>query len=405
MVGAPVGRVTRSERSEETTRLILAEGLGLVAEEGLDRSSAISLAKRCGLSTGPVYARYDTPEDVAVDLWQRTLDPALAELLHGLRAAVAGSAAATADLAAEMLRPAPTTAAICELVAVARRYPQLAEQIREDLGSRLRAHLAAQPAVPPAMVLGQVSFLLGSLTLAPIVAEENRADGSGSLGLIAEICADVPARSAPRVDPEPRVMPLPESATGDPLRDELAEAVTAVVARVGFEHATATRIARQAGRGFSTYYKRFSSKDELLVSIVASLVEQIVRISARGFAGLSREEFIAGSVANARGLCAEENRENRHLRVEVMVAARHHPEIAEVVDRVYATARGEIEQEFRRTTAAADRERAMDYWALVRANNIGMSVLASATSMLQGVDWTPASAGLFDVFSSLRREE
>lgn len=395
MSAAASAKAERARRSQETSDLILAEAAGLLAEQGLDRCSAIALAQRCGMSTGPIYSRYDTPEDVAVDLWQHALDPALAGLLDLLSHAAKNSDSAIEQLAAELTRPRPVTAAICELVAVARRYPQLAEQIRGDLVSRLRAHCAAQPELPPAMAIGQVSFFLGGVMLAPVVAPEPTSRWRVALGLIAELGEDTAARGVAPVDSRATVMPMPEPTAGDPLQDDLAKAVMAVVARVGYERATATRIARQAQRGFSTFYGHFASKDECLVSVVTALIDQIIGISVRGFVGAGREEFIAASVANARGLVADENRENRHLRVETMIAARHYPEIADVAGRLYAAVQAEIEQALGANAPAVSRERANAYWALVRSNSIGMSLLATATPFLDDVDWTPASAGLF----------
>ncbi|MFM8236767.1 MAG: TetR/AcrR family transcriptional regulator [Actinomycetota bacterium] len=400
-VAEPGSRAARAQRSAETSDLILAEALGLVAEQGLDRTSVISLAQRCGLSTGPVYARYDTLDDIASDLWSCTLAPALVILLGLVRESVAGSAPAAKALSAELVRPSPTTAAICELVAVARRYPQLGEVVREDLGTQLRAHCVAQPELPEALALGQVTFLLGSAFLAPIARRCTRAQWQACLSLLRELSGDSAARAASGIEAPARAMGIPSPSTDDPRLDELAAAVMTVIARVGFEQATTSRIARQMQRGFSSSYARFSSKNELLVAVVSTLVDQIVGMSVRVPFGAGGDEFIAASVANIGGLVAEVNRENRHLRVEMMVAARHRPEIAAIIGPGYDVVLSEVDTMLSPGTSATIKARAHSYWALVRSANIGMSLLASASPVLGNIDWSAVSTGLFGVLSGL----
>ena len=170
-----------------------------------------------------------------------------------------------------------------------------------------------------------------------------------------------------------------------------------MIAQVGYDKASANRIARRAGHGFSSIYSHYESKEEFMEATVNLLIDQIITQSVQGFIGVTREEFIANSVANALGLSSEQNRLNRHLRTEVILAARHHLVISDHLNAAYelviAFGREAYAQQFP-TFTDEHTPILRAKWLLVRSNGFGMSLLRSNTPMAAEIDWTPASIAL-----------
>ena len=62
--------------------------------------------------------------------------------------------------------------------------------------------------------------------------------------------------------------------TGDPVEDALVDAVAAIVARVGMERGTGSRIARRAGLTSGAIYGRYETKEDLLQHAIEILLAQ-----------------------------------------------------------------------------------------------------------------------------------
>ncbi len=396
---------SRSQRSLDTTAHIKQEGLAFLAELGVDLMSTKDLAIRAGISTGPIYARYDTIEDLVLDLWCETLHPEFLRLLAVIRPAMAGAEDERRELAELLAEPTVKLQAIVEVLSVARRYPQLAERVGIDLARAFSDHINAQPTTAPAVAMAQCTTTFGSLFLSPMVPRESVADWEGMINLVGRASQDASALTEPHREVEPTIIELPTIATGDVVVDEFVVAAMTVIARVGFEQATSTRIARVAGRGFSTIYNHYSSKEELMVATVESMIQQNIEISFRGFAGLDRDAYISASSANAFGMVSDINRENRQLRIEVLMSARHHKEIGSFAEQgygdMYTALREAIIQMVGAERAVEMLPRATPLWLTLRSNNIGMTLLANVSSVLKEVDWIPASAALYGLIGHI----
>jgi hypothetical protein len=86
-----------------------------------------------------------------------------------------------------------------------------------------------------------------------------------------------------------------------------------------------------------------------------------------------------------------------------VTAARHHVLISDALTRGYerlrALAHSLVTEEFGATEL--QQEHLGAYWAMVRANSYGISLLASATRLGHDIDWRPASAALYELFRVL----
>lgn len=390
----------RRSRTSELDELILTTGRSLIATRGLDETSAARLAEAAGTSIGPIYSRYDAMEDLAVELWRSGACEVLNTLLALVRASNGGELTARTQLAAVLSLPDEMSQVLVELLGVARRYPFLREVVIDDLEWILKTHLQAQSEVPGSVALAQVHIVLGGILLAPVGLAIPAADHLEVVELTATLTNDLAARSHPPVECEPTVFALAELATGDALLDAFTKAVLEVIAQVGYAKASANRIARRAGHGFSSIYSHFETKDEFMEVTTNLLIDQLIAASATRFIGSPRDEFIASSVATTSAMIAESNRLNRYLRTEVVLAARHHRAISDhmkvAYEEILACRRSAAEQaapNLSETPASAFK--ALSF--MIRYQELGLALLRSTTAMATRFDWTPCSVGLWNL--------
>ena len=234
--------------------------LQLLAESGLDGLSFSDLAQRSGLTRTPIYARYDSPEDVAVELWSDLLVDHLDHLMELNAEWYAGSGDRPSDeLLAEFSAPSRQSAALIEVLAVARRFPYLQDVVAESLGRRVEAYVAASGA-PRAVAVTQLSILLGTLFLAPVVGPTVGNGWALALPVAKELLTDTEAWGAPTRAVEPVEIPLPSPTFDDEILDVFVPAIMRVISRSGYEHASANRIARETDRAFNAVYERFEGQ-------------------------------------------------------------------------------------------------------------------------------------------------
>ena len=107
-------RSSRSQRSLEASAHIKREALAFLADSGADLMSTKSLAERSGISTGPIYARYDIIEDLVLDLWVETLHAEFLSILSLIRNAVNENATEREELARLLHTPSTKAQAIVD---------------------------------------------------------------------------------------------------------------------------------------------------------------------------------------------------------------------------------------------------------------------------------------------------
>ncbi len=128
--------------------------------------------------------------------------------------------------------------------------------------------------------------------------------------------------------------------TGDRSESALIDSVSAIAARVGFERATTSRIARRAGFTSGAIYARYQAKDELLAHAVDVLLAKRLTDDLAA----NRETFFRApnlGAATARivgGYLMPARREWRLFRIEAQLASRHRPHLATVIDGIQESA-------------------------------------------------------------------
>jgi AcrR family transcriptional regulator len=159
------------------------------------------------------------------------------------------------------------------------------------------------------------------------------------------------------------------------------------VSRVGFERASATRIARRAGVTAGSIYSRYSTKDDLLRHAVEVLL-------ARRFEddlAANRHTFTAGNIGSATasvvgGYLSSERREWRRFRIEAQIAAIHRPDLRRALDQTQQQA---ISQYLDVLGARNDEGRAAldGIAAFAQALPLGLAFLDMVTAGIPSIDW------------------
>ena len=371
--------------------------LRMLAERGLDLFSFSDLAKEAGLTRAPIYARYDSPEDVAIDLWATSLEASLAELFD-LTAQWHRSDAPqpSPELLSAYVDPTPEQSAVVEVLGVARRFPSLQDIVQASLDDLIAKYVAGQDA-PRAIALAQLSVTLGSVFLSPVVGPTVADGWTPSLVMLRDMFRDRSVWDLPPIEVDAFEIPIAGVTTGDELIDEFLPAINTVIARVGYEHATANRISREAGRAFNVLYERFENKEALMEFVVQESIDAGARLALNPFIGVSAETYLQRSAATGRSIVAPVNRPFRNLRNEMTLASRHHRSLAQDSARRYmkAALSGRTLLEATYDGVDDDTMRTVGiFGSLVRSNGFGLSLMAACTPSLADVDWTPASISL-----------
>jgi AcrR family transcriptional regulator len=338
---APSAPRRRSESSQLNDALILDAAIEEIEAVGVDALGMSGVARRAGLTTGALYGRYESGGELAAAVWtlrvrdwhHTLLDRAVKMLIdRDERLELEG-------LVKELATPTSETIAALNLLGAARRVDELEEVVISDVNQWL-TDWGAGPRTRRRRRRAQVVLTLANLwgMLLHRDPGRRRIDWSPALHRLAWSFAQ------PYDEPTDRlianeVQPV-RAQTGDPVQDGLIDAVAAIVARVGLERATGSRIARRAGLTSGAIYGRYETKDDLLEHAIEVL---LARRLTDDLASLD-ETFVASdpSAMTARivaGYLSPPRRDWRRFRIEAHLAARNHPNVAAMLDRVQEAAK------------------------------------------------------------------
>ncbi|KGA16835.1 hypothetical protein GM51_11695 [freshwater metagenome] len=377
--------------------------LELIAQHGVDGLSFSELSEKTGLTRAPIYARFDSPEDVAAELWSKILLSHLDDLFAlNSQWYVSDQEVPSSELLQEFSSPSVKSSALVEILAVARRFPYLQDIVARDLALKIESYIENANA-PRGVAVTQLSVLFGSLFLAPIfnssmnvLTPDMSESWKQSLPIAREILTDDVAWGAEPIEASAIEIPLPSMQFDDQLLDIFVPATMLVISRSGYEHASANRIAREAGRAFNAIYEIFPNKEALMTRVVSAWVEDGINMAFTPFLGLSADDFASRSVMRGRSLVSMGNRPFRNLRNEMTLAARHHEPITENMVLLYAEAAQHGHVAFSEMYSNATDETFLEFGrigSIVRSNGFGLCLMASCVGTLEDVDWTPASRG------------
>lgn len=337
--------------------LLLDAGLELLREKGPDRLSALDLARRAGLTTGAVYARYENNEEILVGLWQnRLIDPVRQFFADSLRVLTEPDFDLHDDPIHSVLeRPSPALLAAISTLIAAPRITELAEVVIPDIQDIL-TNLGISKDVTDTKstrALGAISTGLGCLYF----SAAEMFDGSEwplIRSMMRFVSSSNDQESWPALTPkEPFEYSID---TGHEVRDSLVNAAARVIARSGLERATTQRVARTAGLPPSALFAEYQNRQALFADVVAKLLKEIYQEHRyrllygalptpenpmSPLRGLDdprlhsfRESMTNSVAANTSGLLGEVGRLHRRIRLEFQLAAIHNPDVRAELIRV-----------------------------------------------------------------------
>jgi AcrR family transcriptional regulator len=330
----------RSAASQRNDDLLLDAGSAEIVAAGVDRLAMSAVARRAGLTTGALYSRYENVAELAAAIWtSRVRDEHRALLDVAIRGLVDRDRSVALDRLVDELRsPSENTLLALEFLATARRIDELEEVVLTDVSEWLSAWGASRRAGDQRR-RAQVVYTLASVW--GIVLHEipgaRRLDWSYITKSVRLSFAQ-PYTEPPEPFVADVVGPVVAD-TGNVGQDALIDSVATIVARVGFERASATRIARRAGLTAGSIYARYRTKDDLLEHAVEIL---LARRFSDDFAA-NNHTFAASDPGSATagvvgGYLSAPRREWRRFRIEAQLAARHRPHLALTLDRVQEVA-------------------------------------------------------------------
>ncbi|NBV25970.1 MAG: TetR/AcrR family transcriptional regulator, partial [Actinobacteria bacterium] len=172
------------------------------------------------------------------------------------------------------------------------------------------------------------------------------------------------------------------------------------IAITGVEGASAQRIARAAGYGFSTAYSYFKSKEELAEEAIQMVMTQLFTLDRDSDLIHDHDGYIRRITAFVRGGLSEEGRLVRQLRVECVVAARHSARIRQFAQGRFNEV---LVHALHRNSGRHDGEFSMvATWAVVATHNFAFPLVAGCTRYLDGIDWTPMAEQLYLVRNNFK---
>jgi AcrR family transcriptional regulator len=326
----------RSLSSQENDERLLEAALDEIVAVGVDGLGMSGVARRAGLTTGALYGRYENVNELAAAVWTaRVRDAHFAFLDAAVRALVdRDGSIAVAEFVGELTCPSRSTIAALDLLATAHRIDELDEVVTPDVDAWLKGWGAA-PRGRPRLRRAQVLFTIGSLwgVLLHAIPRARPAHWE-------QVFTDVGRSYVREQEAFPtRFVPEPAGSVranvGDPSQDALIDSVLAITARVGFERATASRISRRANLTSGAIYTRYQTKDELLAHAIEVLLAQRFADDLEANTYLFTAPDVGAATARVvGGYLSPARRDWRIFRVEAQIAARHHPPIAAILDRV-----------------------------------------------------------------------
>ena len=389
-------KVSRAQKTREVQEAITASALELLAANGVDGLALTKIAAHAGMSNGPLYGRYDSAEDVALELWDEKLGDHYKQLILEFDAfASSNDSEPTEWLLEELEAPSALTAAAVEIVAVARRFPLLVDSVRDEVEALFQTICAAHPDIPPAVCSLRLTVPTGCVLTSRSVPK-TRPPWKEILLRFRQSALDPKNLNQQGLTATPVSFSMPAPDTGDVGLDEFVSAVMEVVARVGFEKTTAHRVARAAGHSFSSAYTHVGTKDELMHMAIGQMMTQIWQTGTASFLELGPEGYKNAIVALQCGLVAESNRPIRQLRTETTVAMRHHTDLAAAGRKRTAASLAIVSDAVEKSYPAAAAAAAA-FWYLTAASGIGTVSLSLLTDAFRSLDWAPVAAVAYEM--------
>ena len=337
----------RLPKSEATRLKLLACAVEEINAVGPDRMGFTSIARRAGLSTGALYARYENIDELLLEVWTSDGLPALRRVLAALEESVAPETGKIARrrLADSLSEPNSDLLLLVNLLVASRRNEAVYEEISSIVTEEIVRHSGQMPAMD--FLLAQVLGIAMGVAGTGLVG----LDWYGPISMASSAARDSLTQFEIPADAEqiPESIHFPQDAEEVDMR--LFDAVAYVVARVGAAQATVSRIARRAKVNPASIYMRYEDKDALFAACMSFVMKM----------GISRNESLlegyrdtvndlksithkSEMIVMFRGNQSPEHQSIRRLRVETMFASMHDENLRNMNQEIYFETLSENEE-------------------------------------------------------------
>lgn len=376
----PIRSRARTARAILRDEEILEAALAEVADSGLDALGMHAVARRVGITAGAVYARHETPDELAVAVWEERCRGPFFDLLSRC-IDVAGGGGDPSTLIEHAVGVDDVVRVGLEFVALARRRPELSEIIAPDI-DRLLSWESRSPREK-----ARLAFLVGIVW--GVVLHDNVSKGNVDIWRIAmTLITRAIATDHVLGDGSwrPELGVAISARTGDALRDALVDSARSVIGQVGLHSTTVSRIGRRAGLSAGAVYTRYASKDDLLIDAMRVLLDEAISdnqpVTDRTVDRVEMGNVAAHLLTRGGG---EKRRPWLRFRLEAYVAASHRRDLAAVLDELHDGGR----QRYHVMLAPAGVTPAVaDLVAIVgRAIPLGLAVLDAYVDDLDSIDF------------------
>ena len=405
----PIQPRARSKASLANDARILSAAIAEAHAVGIDRLALRPVGRRCDLTSGALYARYESADELIASMWAERIGQPLLEFLREAMAAMLGreGSPSIAEIAETLSNPPKHIAVGIECLVVGRRNDVLGDEIEDDF-SNWTGKVGLDPTNDPtARALNVVAFsaIIGAALYSFV--EPRLADWTIILTLLSEGIKQTSTEdsgAAPPIGneiPDQRVSP----ATNEPLRDALISATANVIGRTGYENATLSRIARRAKLTGGAVYTRYATKDELIIDTLDTLLSDAIV----GTRHLTERGVQSGNLGDAVGMIfslgvTPDRRSWRQFRLETYVAARTRKEPRAALRRVHVAGLD------RYHAMLADRSRIDDGTIRLIARGgqsipLGLSVVETYLTDLVSLNFHPFSRSLLDILRTVTNSD
>lgn len=323
---------TQSKRRVDNDSRIRRATVHSIAQIGIDRISMADIARRADLTTGALYGRFETLDDLVLDCWQNELSRTLFESLDALRQILLSDSPPISKESWPEIS-VNTTAAL-QLLVASRRNPILSEGLERELlewGKKWDLHRESEPTAR------MRSSIATSLVLAKLLTPYLAIDQDIWLRM-SQVIASALAVSRSEVMEYPDAGMVVTATGPDQLHCDLVNSTMDVIARSGFEGSSLSRIARRALCTTGAIYSRYESKSELVVDAIEILVASAARVSSRLVIEGASSHDLSTSVARMFHMAlAHERQVWNNFRLEVYLAASWESSIRRCLRRVKQT--------------------------------------------------------------------
>lgn len=328
----------QSERARQTDQKVADSAANAVRRDGFDQLALTRVAADAGYSSGVIYARCDDRSELMVLAWEKSFWPALSQVLEAAFTAVLARDVAGMDAAVDLWNrmslptSVPDLGSAVEVAVAARRDEVVGEVVHSDINSLLARFGAGPGETGPVreLLLLTAATLMGTALLNSAMPEDTeiRIDPRPMLAMFAQR----PEHTEPARMPAGGEDDTAAAQTGDEVRDELIAATEYVIAKSGVHRATVSRIARRARVSVGAIYGLYENKESLVLDCISVIHPPQARRELAEWVTIDTAHIRPTMSRNITRFLSPAHDQWRLFRIECLVAARHSPALARMIE-------------------------------------------------------------------------